>query len=180
MSLAAGAGLLSCHQTSRSFCCCWWCCRAKQESIAAAQAAAEAREREEREAAQAAAQHEVQAKQALAALLDAKRQRLHDTPEPAAGAPGSFTVVVRLPDGSRKGRRFRPSDELQLVFDFVDVECGADTAAASEGKEGCGGIKSGGYRLVTQFPRRVYVEGSGQSLQEAGITTDSALFIEPL
>jgi hypothetical protein len=163
-------------------------CRAKQESIAAAQAAAEAQERAEQEAAAAAAQAEADAARALAELLQSKRQRLDAMPEPAAGEAGSFTIVVRLPDGSRKGRRFRASDQLQAVFDFVDVQCtGPDAAAAAGGSGGgagsdggCGGVKPGGYRLVTQFPRKVYVEGSSESLADAGITSDSALFIEQL
>lgn len=164
--------------------------RAKQESIAAAQEAAEAQELAEQEAAAAAAQAEADAARALAELLQSKRQRLESSPEPAAGEAGSFTVVVRLPDGSRKGRRFRGSDQLQAVFDFVDVQCsGADAAAAAAaggsggaaGSDGgCGGVRPGAYRLVTQFPRKVYVEGSSQSLADAGITSDSALFIEQL
>jgi hypothetical protein len=166
-------------------------CRAKQESIAAAQAEAEAQERAEQEEAEAAARAEADAARALAELLQSKRQRLDATPEPAAGEAGSFTIVVRLPDGSRKGRRLRQTDPLQAVFDFVDVHCtGTDATAAaaaagsssgSAGSEGgCGGVKAGGYRLVTQFPRKVYVEGSAQSLADAGITSDSALFIEQL
>lgn len=156
--------------------------------MAAAQAAAEAEERAEQEAAEAAARADADAARALTELLQSKRQRLDATQEPAAGEAGSFTIVVRLPDGSRKGRRFRQGDQLQAVFDFVDVQCsGADAAAAADGSGGgagsdggCGGVKPGGYRLVTQFPRKVYVEGSAQSLADAGITSDSALFIEQL
>jgi hypothetical protein len=165
---------------------CSACCpalsrRAKQESIAAAQAAAEAQERAEHDAAEATARAEADAARALEELLQSKRQRLDATPEPAAGEAGSFTIVVRLPDGSRKGRRFRQTDQLQAVFDFVDVQCtGTDAAAAAGSDGGCGGVKAGGYRLVTQFPRKVYVEGSVQSLAEAGISGDTALFIEQL
>ena len=163
-------------------------CRAKQESIAAAQEAAEAQQLAEQESAAAAARAEADAARALAELLQSKRQRLESSPEPAPGEAGSFTVVVRLPDGSRKGRRFRGSDQLQAVFDFVDVQCtGTDAAAAAGGSGGaagsdggCGGVRPGAYRLVTQFPRKVYVEGSSQSLADAGITSDSALFIEQL
>ncbi len=42
--------------------------------------------------------------------------------------------MVRLPDGSRKGRRFRATDALRCAFDFVDVE--------SKG----GDLKPGAYR----------------------------------
>jgi hypothetical protein len=65
------------------------------------------------------------------------------------------------------------------VFDFVDVECAAAAQGQGEADSSCG-IKPGGYRLVTQFPRKVFAEDSSSSIQDAGITTDTALFIEPL
>lgn len=160
------------------------CCRAKQESIAAAAAEAEAAERAQREAEEAAAAEAAAAAQALRELLDSKRARL--PPEPSGA--GSVQVVVRLPTGSRKGRRFLPSDPLQAVFDYVDVECagaGAGEAQEQQGAaaggeaSGCG-VKPGSYRLVTQFPRKVLTEDTTSSLQDAGISTDTALFIEPL
>lgn len=150
--------------------------RAKQESIAAAAAEAEAAERAQREAEEAATAAAARAALELQQLLASKAARLPT--EPAAGTPGSLQIVVRLPSGSRKGRRFLPSDLLQAVFDFVDVECAA--AAEGDGQEGGCGMKPGYYRLVTQFPRKVFAEDSSSSIQGAGITTDTALFIEPL
>lgn len=80
-------------------------------------------------------------------------------------------LMVRMPDGTRKGRRFRKTDPLQAVFDFVDVECGV---------EGCAGgvVKPGSYNLVTQFPRRVFTEGVAGSFADHGVTTDIAMFLE--
>lgn len=155
---------------------CGHCCRAKQESIAAAQAAEEARRQAEQEAAEATARADAEVKQQLAALLAAKHQRL--SAEPSSAEAGSVSIVVRMPDGSRKGRRFTVTDQLQAVFDFVDVQNGQAAAAAAGDADD--GIKPGSYRLVTQFPRKVYVEGTGETLQEAGINSDSALFVELL
>ena len=149
-------------------------CRAKEQSLAAAAAAAEAAEQAQRQAEQEAAAEAARAAEAMQQLLASKAARL--PAEPDASTAGSVQVVVRLPTGSRKGRRFLPSDPLQAVFDFVDVQC---AAAAEGGDDDSCGIKPGQYRLVTQFPRKVLTESSS-SLQDAGISTDTALFIEPL
>jgi hypothetical protein len=155
-----------------------WCsCRAKQESIAAAAAEAEAAERAQQEAEAAAAAEAERAAAELQQLLTAKASRL--PAEPEAGTPSGLHIVVRLPTGSRKGRRFQLGDPLQAVFDFVDVECAA-AAEESEGDGDSASIKPGQYRLVTQFPRKVYAEDSSSSIQDAGIATDTALFIEPV
>jgi hypothetical protein len=163
--------------------------RAKQQSMAAAAAEVEAARRAEQEAQTAEEVRAAAAAAALQALLATKAQRLpREAPD---GEGGSLAIVVRLPSGQRKGRRFRPSDALQAVFDFVDVECcssntagaGADAAAGGGSAGGCehpSGITPGSYRLVSQFPRKVFVEDGSSSLQDAGITSDCALFIEPL
>ncbi len=43
--------------------------------------------------------------------------------EPAAGEPAA-TCVVRLPDGRRCARRFRPGDPLDQLFAWVDAQGG--------------------------------------------------------
>jgi hypothetical protein len=45
-------------------------------------------------------------------MLAAKRESLPK--EPLPNAEGAVTVVVRMPDGSRQGRRFLRSDQLQV------------------------------------------------------------------
>lgn len=37
-------------------------------------------------------------------------------PEPALDDENVVTVLVRMPDGTRHGRRFRKSDKLQVIF----------------------------------------------------------------
>jgi hypothetical protein len=82
--------------------------------------------------------------------------------------------MVRFPDGGRAVRRFLPEEQsLDLVFDFVDAQAAGARHAA------------GGYRLVTQYPRRVFDRGGGaaaQTLHAAGLGagTREVLFLEPM
>ena len=71
-----------------------------------------------------------------------KRDRL--TAEPGLDADVSMViqVLIRMPDGSRKNRRFRKDDTLQALFDFIDVNSD---------------VKAGSYQLVRRrvgFERR--------------------------
>ena len=85
-------------------------------------------------------------------------------------------IAVRMPDGSRLARRFNHQNQLQSVFDWVDIE-GA----------GSGVVQLNGYALVTRMPRRVFraaglssCSGRGfATLAEAGIEADTTLFVEP-
>lgn len=77
-------------------------------------------------------------------------------------------LQVRLPDGSRSSRRFLKSSPLQAVFDYVDTSTHGELE----------GARPGSYRLVMQYPRRVYEEGEGGSLGEVGLDHDCALFVQ--
>jgi ATPase subunit of ABC transporter with duplicated ATPase domains len=145
--------------------------RAREESLREAQRKADEEEQQRQQLEAAAAEQAAATERKLQQSLTQKRMNLSS--EPQSGAPGAVMVMIRLPDGSRKGRRFLNTDALQQVFDFVDVECGV--AGCAEGV-----VKPGQYRLVTQFPRKVYTEGVQGSLADAGITTDTALFLELL
>ncbi|KAK1296665.1 hypothetical protein QJS10_CPB15g00687 [Acorus calamus] len=85
--------------------------------------------------------------------------------EPASDDESAVTLLIRMPDGSRRGRRFLKSDKLQSLFDFIDV-----------GR----GFKPGTYRLVRPFPRRAFSDvESGLSLSELSLTSkQEALFLE--
>ncbi|KAK6137536.1 hypothetical protein DH2020_028721 [Rehmannia glutinosa] len=85
--------------------------------------------------------------------------------EPTPDDENAVTLLVRMPDGSRRGRRFRKSDNLQYLFDFIDV-----------GR----GVKPGSYRLVRPFPRRAFGDGeSSSTLSELGLTSkQEALYLE--
>lgn len=85
--------------------------------------------------------------------------------EPAADEENAVTLLVRMPDGSRRGRRFLKSDRLQSLYDFIDI-----------GR----GVKPGTYRLVRPYPRRAFSDGeSSLTLNELGLTSkQEALFLE--
>uniref|UniRef100_A0A0E0M3L5 UBX domain-containing protein n=1 Tax=Oryza punctata TaxID=4537 RepID=A0A0E0M3L5_ORYPU len=87
--------------------------------------------------------------------------------EPAADEEGAVTLVVRMPDGNRQGRRFLKSDKLQFLFDFLDI-----------GRT----YKPGTYRLVRSYPRRAFTTGEGDmSFSDLGLTSkQEALFLEKI
>ncbi|KAL4436090.1 hypothetical protein ABPG77_005538 [Micractinium sp. CCAP 211/92] len=172
------------------------------ESLRADQEKAEAAERQRREeeeaAAAAAAAAEAEARQ-KAEAADRLAQELRWKaaslpPEPPAEDPEAVSLAVRLPAGGRYSRRFRRSDTLQSVFDFVDVQSGTESgviegaAAAAAGPAGdedgaAPAIQPGAYSLATSYPRRILQDGpsaAGLTLAEAGITAkQEALFLEP-
>ncbi|GAB4814648.1 hypothetical protein N2152v2_001694 [Parachlorella kessleri] len=88
-------------------------------------------------------------------------------PEPANdGGDGVVNVLIRLPGGSRIGRRFRKSDLLQSLFDFVDVQR-------------LEGLKPHTYHLVMQYPRKTFEEHSALTLLDAGLSAkQEALYLE--
>ncbi|KAL0408337.1 UNVERIFIED_CONTAM: Plant UBX domain-containing protein 8 [Sesamum radiatum] len=85
--------------------------------------------------------------------------------EPTSDDANAVTLLVRMPDGSRRGRRFLKSDKLQCLFDFIDVGRAA---------------KPGSYRLVRPYPRRAFSDGESTStLHELGLTSkQEALYLE--
>ncbi|RWR89365.1 plant UBX domain-containing protein 8 [Cinnamomum micranthum f. kanehirae] len=85
--------------------------------------------------------------------------------EPALDDENAVTLLVRMPDGSRHGRRFLKSDRLQSLFDFIDIHRG---------------VKPGTYKLVRPYPRRAFGDGESElSLSELGLTSkQEALFLE--
>ncbi|GMN68695.1 hypothetical protein TIFTF001_037751 [Ficus carica] len=85
--------------------------------------------------------------------------------EPASDDQNAVTLLVRMPNGSRLGRRFLKSDKLQILFDFIDIN---------------GAVKPGTYRVVRSYPRRAFKVDDGLlTLSELGLTNkQEALFLE--
>lgn len=132
---------------------------AQRMEEAAAKEAAAAEEKRQQEEALRRLQEEKESERELAA----KKASL--PPEPSVEDENAVTLLVRMPDGTRRGRRFLKSDRLQSLFDFIDVG---------------GGVKPKTYRLVRQYPRRAFTDGEhGSSLSELGLTSkQEALFLE--
>lgn len=83
-----------------------------------------------------------------------------------AGWP--MQVVIRLPGGERKDRRFVSSSPVQALFNFVDSE-----------SLGTPSIPSMHYSLVSNFPRTVHSRSQGgRTLLEAGLHPQASLFVQ--
>eukprot|EP00177_Eucheuma_denticulatum_P003211 GFKZ01005795.1.p1 GENE.GFKZ01005795.1~~GFKZ01005795.1.p1 ORF type:complete len:460 (+),score=77.16 GFKZ01005795.1:76-1380(+) len=90
-----------------------------------------------------------------------KRENLGVEPEKGAGVA---SVALRLPDGSKVGRRFKLEDKLEAVFDWAEVNR-VDIEVAC---------------LVCTYPRRRfrYPEDAGISVKEAGLFPSVMLLLE--
>ncbi|KAL0550265.1 hypothetical protein IC582_014771 [Cucumis melo] len=85
--------------------------------------------------------------------------------EPRTDDENAVTLLVRMPDGSRRGRRFLKTDKLQCLLDFIDI-----------GRV----VKPGSYRLVRPYPRKAFGDGEGSlTLNELGLNSkQEALYLE--
>ncbi|PAN13458.1 hypothetical protein PAHAL_2G338300 [Panicum hallii] len=128
------------------------------EETAAREAALEKQKQEEEERRKKQLEEEE-----LESNLASKQASLPSEPPP--DIEGAVTVVVRMPDGSRQGRRFLKTDKLQFLFDFLDI-----------GRT----CKPGTYRLVRTYPRRTFTTSEGDvSFSDLGLTSkQEALFLE--
>ncbi|GMN32304.1 hypothetical protein TIFTF001_003600 [Ficus carica] len=136
--------------------------QADREKEQRAREEAEARLEEERRK-EEESRRKLEEEKELERLLAAKEASLPQ--EPASDDENSITLLVRMPDGSRRGRRFLKSDKMQSLFDFIDI-----------GR----GVKPGSYRLVRPYPRRAFEDGeSALTLNELGLTSkQEALYLE--
>ncbi|KAJ6802138.1 plant UBX domain-containing protein 8 [Iris pallida] len=132
--------------------------KATQEEVAAREAALEREKYQEEEA-----RRKLMEEEEFERKLSAKQASLPQ--EPSSEDENSVSLLIRMPDGSRCGRRFLKSDKLQFLFDYIDV-----------GRL----VKPGSYRLVRPYPRQAFTNGeSASTLAELGLTSkQEALFLE--
>jgi hypothetical protein len=107
-------------------------------------------------------------------VLRTAKERLTNNPEPDLSTPKSDMSVLRLtlPTGIKVQRRFKSSDTLSLVRDFVFVSW-------CEMKEGGSGdeITPDGFTLSSSFPKKVFIEEeSKKTLAELKLTPQAVLF----
>ncbi|KAJ4885515.1 Plant UBX domain-containing protein 8 [Raphanus sativus] len=127
---------------------------------------AEARQLEEETARKAFLEQEkkkLEEEKELERQLDAKKASLPK--EPQADEENAITLLVRMPDGTRHGRRFLKSDKLQSLFDFIDI---------------ARVVKPNTYRLVRPYPRHAFGDRESEStLNDLGLSSkQEALFLE--
>ncbi|KAL7596026.1 hypothetical protein Lser_V15G27820 [Lactuca serriola] len=135
--------------------------REEQERVEREAAEAEKKQKEEEEAHERAAREAAEREAALIKLREEKSLLLG--PEPEKG-PDVTQVLVRLPNGERKGRRFHCSATIQSLYDFIDSS---------------GSLEIGSYSLVTNFPRVLYgPDKLSFTLKEVGLHPQASLFVE--
>eukprot|EP00439_Symbiodinium_sp_Y106_P072415 s518_g13.t1 len=138
--------------------------RAEQEALRLKQE--EERKKQESE------ELESKAKQAEAAELarqDNLSRKLDEaksiiTPEPPADEAGRLQFQIRIPDGRRLKRAFRPEDSIGQVYAYACVE-GGEALVTRE------------FRLVETMPRRTY-EDRSITLAAAGLKGQCTLLVE--
>ena len=132
----------------------------QNEEYAAALAADRKREKEAEEE----QKKEEMEKQRLEEL-EVRRLRKNEAlgTEPEKG-PGIASIVLKLPDGSRVGRRFCKSDVMEKVFDWAEVN-------RMDIESAC---------LVVSYPRKKfrYPEDGDITLEQAGLFPSCILMLE--
>lgn len=126
-------------------------------------ASLEADQRKEREAEEERAREESYRKRLedLEVRRVRKKEALGEEPEKG---PGIASIVLRLPDGTRVGRRFIQNDALEKVFDWAEVN-GVDIEVAC---------------LIIPFPRKIfrYPEDADVKIGDAGLFPSCMLLLE--
>ncbi|KAG6636867.1 plant UBX domain-containing protein 8 [Carya illinoinensis] len=139
--------------------------KAKEEAEARhlEEEAAREKAREEERCREEESRRKLEEEQELERQLAAKEASLPQ--EPVSNDENAVNLLVRMPDGSRRGRRFLKSDKLQFLFDFIDI-----------GRV----VKPGSYRLVRAYPRRAFGDTErALTLNELGLTSkQEALYLE--
>lgn len=133
----------------------------EEERLEREAAEAERKKKEEEEVHGRAAREAAEREAALAKMREEKALSLGAEPEKGHDVT---QVLVRFPNGERKGRRFHCSSTIQSLYDYVD-------------SLGC--LEAENYSLVSNFPRVVYGEEKlTLSLKEAGLHPQASLFLE--
>jgi hypothetical protein len=81
--------------------------------------------------------------------------------EPLPGDRASTMLVIRHVDGSRLQRRFRATDKLQAVFDWIESQP----------------IELEEFEVLQNFPRKVFSDAN-VTLEDAGLMPQAALFVQ--
>ncbi|KAI3522472.1 hypothetical protein L1887_00265 [Cichorium endivia] len=135
--------------------------REEQERLEREAAEAEKKQKEEEEARERAELEAAEREAALIKLREEKSLLLGTEPEKG---PDVTQVLVRLPNGERKGRRFHCNTRIQSLYDFIDSSSS---------------LEMGSYTLVTNFPRVLYgPDKLSFTLKEVGLHPQASLFVE--
>ncbi|XP_047971616.1 plant UBX domain-containing protein 10-like [Salvia hispanica] len=75
-------------------------------------------------------------------------------------------ILIRFPNGERREKSFLSSDQIEAIYRYIDS---------------LGLTAVGNYRLISNFPRKVYgADEMSMTLKDAGLNSKASLFLEML
>merc|ERR1712048_219833 len=109
---------------------------------------------------------EAEANREAEIAFEAKRSRV-DQAEPDKNHPDRCQIVVRTPSDKRLSRTFLGSDEVSLIYDWIDVTCASEDFVKAS------------YQLVERLPGKPLKEvcKSEQLLKHEGVEHQSVFMI---
>ncbi|XP_059303971.1 plant UBX domain-containing protein 10-like [Lycium ferocissimum] len=107
---------------------------------------------------------------AKATMQDPTQSHSSKKEEPSIASSGKNApvtqIAIRFPNGERREQSFSSIDKIQAIFRYID-------------SLGLPGVEN--YRLISNFPRKVYgVDQMGVTLKDAGLHPKASLFLELL
>ncbi|KAJ3412089.1 FAS-associated factor 2 [Chytridiales sp. JEL 0842] len=130
----------------------------------------ENRAREEKERLEREKQEELRKKQAREEKIEARKNRKVElrnsmVAEPALEEEGITKLSIRLPSGERILRRFKETDKLELLYNFVESHDLSPLDLEAD------------FVIVNTYPRKVLVDQS-LTLKEAGLCPSASIVVE--
>ncbi|KAJ3298243.1 hypothetical protein HK104_010951 [Borealophlyctis nickersoniae] len=130
----------------------------------------ERRAREERERLQKEKEDAERVQREKLERRETKKQRkvrLRETlpPEPEASETDLAKLSIRFPNGERRVRRFRATDKIQLLYDYVESSDLSPLDLEAE------------FVVVNTYPRKMYTDLS-ITIQEAGLMPSASIIVE--
>ncbi|KAL0441030.1 UNVERIFIED_CONTAM: Plant UBX domain-containing protein 10 [Sesamum radiatum] len=110
--------------------------------------------------------HKVKPKPEKPKETSVRKQPTSQKPETSEGKKAEATqILIRFPNGERE-HSFLSTDKIQEIYRYIDS---------------LGLVGVGNYRLISNFPRKVYgADQMGMSLKDAGLHPKASLFLELL
>ncbi|KAL0341453.1 UNVERIFIED_CONTAM: Plant UBX domain-containing protein 10 [Sesamum calycinum] len=111
--------------------------------------------------------HKVKPKPEKPKETSVRKQPTSQKPETSEGKKAEATqILIRFPNGERREHSFLSTDKIQEIYRYIDS---------------LGLVGVGNYRLISNFPRKVYgADQMGMSLKDAGLHPKASLFLELL
>lgn len=148
----------------------------QQEQLEREQAAAEEEARQRQELEEAV---ELSRRLTTESNLRKLREYFEQNPEPPVTSSSSDVATVRfqLPWGSKLSRRFKKSDTIQVLFDFLKLQFGEQHAAQLVNDADAALISN--FSVSTHFPK-VELTNTSQTVEEAGLYPRGMLYVQDL